>query len=305
MSFQIDTAMVRSYHANINLLSQQMGSRLAGRVRRETQNSKRDFWDRIDAVSAVEVTTRHGDTPLISTPHDRRAVTLRDFDWADLIDKRDRIRLISDPAAPYTMNAVAALGRAKDQVIVEAAFGTAYSGEDGTTAISSGWTEVAVDYVEGGGAVTPSNLTIGKLRKAKSALATLEAISMTMGTDGQLIEEPLIAVVKQAQIDALLRTTEVTSEDYNTVKALVEGKVDTYMGFKFVRIETLTTVANVTDCIFYAQSGILLSTGQEVSTSISIRNDKRNATQVYVCGSFGATRMEEKKVVRVRCNDLL
>lgn len=304
MSFTVDTAHVQAYNANINLLSQQMGSRLAGHVRRETQSAKYDYYDRIDATAAVEVTTRHGDTPLISTTHDRRRCGLRDFDWADLIDKKDRIRMLADPSSSYTMNALAAIGRAKDQVIIDAAFGTAYTGESGGSSVSTGWGEVAVDYVETGGPAA-SNLTIGKLRSARSILGRNEAIGQVMGTDGQLVDEPLIAIVKQYQIDALLRTTEATDHDYSNVKALVHGKVDTLLGFKFIRTELLSTTANVTDCIFYTQSGLLLASGAEIMTDIGPRRDKRNAIQVYVCGTFGAVRLEEKKVVRVKCNDTL
>jgi hypothetical protein len=295
MSFQVDTALVKSYHATINLLSQQRGSRLAPFVRRETQNSKDDFYDRIDATAAVEVTSRHADTPLISTPHDRRKVSLRDFDWADLIDKKDKIRMLADPTSSYTINAVNALGRAKDTVIIEAAFGTAFSGETGATSVTFPSTqEVAVDATESGSAVE-SNLTIGKLRMAASIIKKNEAVD-----DGEL----MVAAVSQSQIDSLLRTTEVTSSDYNTVKALVAGEVDTYMGFKFVRTQLLPKDANnVRSCIFYAMGGLLLSTGLEVTTDIGPRRDKRNSVQVYVCGSFGASRMEEKKVVRVKCDE--
>lgn len=294
MSFQVDTALVKSYHATIQILSQQRGSRLAPFVRRETQNSKDDFYDRIDATSAVEVTSRHADTPLISTPHDRRKVSLRDFDWADLIDKKDRIRMLADPTSPYTINAVNALGRAKDTVLIEAAFGTAYSGETGATSVTFPSTqEVAVDYAEG--ATTASNLTVGKLRKAASIIKSNEAVE-----DGEM----MVAAVAQSQIDSLLRTTEVTSSDYNTVKALVAGTVDTFMGFRFVRTQLLPIDgSNIRSCIFFAMSGLLLSTGLEVTTDVGPRRDKRNSVQVYVCGSFGATRMEEKKVVRVKCDE--
>lgn len=37
----------------------------------------------------------------------------------------------------------------------------------------------------------------------------------------------------------LLRETEVSSYDFNNVKALVEGKIDTFMGFKFIRTQRL------------------------------------------------------------------
>lgn len=295
MSFQVDTALVKSYHSNINILSQQRGSRLAPHVLRETQNSKDDFYDRIDSTAAVEVTGRHQDTPLISTPHDRRKVSLRDFDWADLIDKKDRIRMLADPTSSYTINALNAMGRSKDTVLIEAATGTAYSGETGATSVAfASGSEVAVNYVETG-ATADSNLTVAKVRKAASIIKTNEAVE-----DG----EELIAWVSQSQIDALLRTTEVTNSDYANVKALVSGMVDTFLGFKFVRTQLLTIDANnVRDCIFYAKNGMLLSTGLEIMTDIGPRRDKRNSIQVYVCGSFGASRMEEKKVVRVKCDE--
>lgn len=295
MSFQIDTALVKSYHSNIQILSQQRGSRLAAYVRRESQHAKDDFYDRLDATAAVEKTGRHQDTPLVSTPHDRRKVSLRDFRLADLIDKEDRVRMLADPTSPYVINMVNALGRAKDQVIIDAAFGTALSGETGGTSVTfPASQEVVVNYVETG-AQTDSNLTIGKLRKAASIIKSNEAVE-----DG----EPLIAVVAQAQIDALLRTTEVTSGDYNTVKALQAGTVDSFMGFKFVRTELLAKDANnVRDCIFYAMSGLLLATAIEIETRVTERSDKNYAVQAFARGSFGATRMEEKKVVRVKCDE--
>lgn len=303
MSLTVDTAWVNSYHASINLLSQQMGSRLSRAVRTETQNAEFDFWDRVDATAAVEVTSRHGDTPLISTPHDRRRVGLRQFDWADLIDKWDRVRMIADPTSAYVQNAVMALGRAKDQVIIDSAFGNAFSGKTGATTVTfPAGQEVAVSYVEVGGAVN-SNLTIGKLRKAKSILGTNEAIGQSMGSDGIVVEEPLYAIIAQSQLDALLRTTEVTSADYNTIKALVKGEINTFMGFEFIRTQLLTVTANIRECIFYAKTGLLLSSGIEIMTDVGPRRDKRNSVQVYACGSFGATRMEEKKVVRVKCDE--
>jgi hypothetical protein len=296
MSFQVDTALVKSYHSNINILSQQRGSRLSQYVRRETQNSKDDFYDRIDATAAVKVTGRHQDTPLISTPHDRRKVSLEDYDWADLIDKKDRIRMLADPTSPYTINAVNAMGRAKDQAIIDAAFGTAYSGETGATSVTFPSTQdVAVSYTEGGAPAADSNLTIGKLRRAASIIKGNEAVE-----DGEM----MVAAVAQSQIDSLLRTTEVTSADYNTVKALQAGTVDTFMGFKFVRTQLLPIDSNnVRSCIFFAAGGLLLATGLEISVDIGPRRDKRNSVQVYVTMGIGAARMEEKKVVRVKCDE--
>lgn len=295
MSFQVDTALVQAYRANIEIKFQQMGSRLRQYVRNESQAAEFEFYDRIGAVDAVEVTTRHGDTPLISTPHDRRRVALRDFDWADLIDKKDKIRMLADPTSSYVTNAVMALGRAQDDVIIQAAFGTAYTGKTGSTSVTlPAASEIAVNYVESGAAAN-SNLTIGKLRRARYLLDKSEAT-----TEGQY---DLVAVVDPSQIQSLLRTTEVTSSDYNTIKALVNGEIDTYMGFKFVKSNRLTVASNIRETILFEREGLLLASGLEINVDVGPRRDKRNSIQVYVCGSFGSSRMWEEKVLRCKCDE--
>jgi hypothetical protein len=294
MSQQIDKALVQSYHSNIEIQFQQKGSRLRSTVRQETQNSEFDFYDRIGPVEAQKVTTRHGDTPLNETPHDRRRLAMEDYDWADLIDKKDKIRMLADPTSSYTQNAVYALGRAQDRAIITAATDTAYTGKTGATTVSyPAGNIVAVNYVESGSAVA-SNLTIGKLRRVKFLLDSNEAIE-----DGEMVT----AVVTASQIQALLRTTEVTNADYNTVKALAEGKVDTFMGFKFVRTELLTKAGNNRTCLFYPMSGIILASGAAITVEVDRLPGKRYSVQVYVCGSFGATRMWEPKVWSVLCDE--
>lgn len=294
-SFQVDTALVQAYRANIDIKFQQMMSRLQPAVRCETQHAEFDFYDRIGATDAVAVTSRHGDTPLISTPHDRRRVALQDFDWADLIDNKDKIRMLADPTSAYVTNAVAAFNRAKDDVIIAAAFGTAYTGKTGATSTTfPAASEIAVNYVESGTAAN-SNLTIGKLRKARYLLDKSEAT-----IEG---EYDLFICVDPSQVQSLLRTTEVTNSDYNTVKALVAGQIDTFMGFKFIKSNRLTVASSIRECICFERQGLLLATGMEIKVDVGPRRDKRNSVQVYVCASFGATRMWEEKVLRIKCDE--
>jgi hypothetical protein len=295
MSFQVDTALVNAYRSNIEIQFQQKGSRLRPFVRNERQGAEFDFYDRIGPVDAQEVKNRHGDTPLNSTPHDRRRVALRDFDWADMIDNKDKIRMLADPTSAYTQNAVYALGRAQDAVLIEAAFGTAYIGKTGATTVTfPAASEVAVDYVESGSTAN-SNLSVGKLRRIRYLLDKAEVT-----TDS---EYDLVAAVDPSQIQALLRTTEVTSSDYNTIKALVNGEVDTFMGFKFVKTNKLVVASNIRDCLFFERQGLLLASGTEITVDVGPRRDKRNSIQVYVCASFGASRMWEEKVIRCKCDE--
>jgi hypothetical protein len=295
MSFEIDKALVQAYRRNINLKFQQKGSRLRPWVRNESQNAEFEFYDRIGPTDAVEVTTRHGDTPLIGTPHDRRRVALRDFDWADLIDRKDKLRMLADPTSSYVTNAVYALGRKMDDILIEAAFGSAWTGKKGDTEVTfAAGSEVAATFVEDGAALS-SNLTVGKLRQVRYLLDKEEAAAED--------EADLTAIVDPKQTQALLRQTEVTSSDYNQVKALVEGKVDTFMGFRFIKSNRLPKTGNLRECLFFERQGLLLATASEVMVDVGPRRDKRNSVQVYVCGSFGASRMWEEKVIRVKCDE--
>jgi len=296
MSFTVDEALVNAYRSNIEIKFQQMGSRIRPYVRLESQHAEFEFYDRIGPTDAVEVTGRHTDTPLIGTDHDRRMVSLRDFDWADLIDKKDKLRMLADPTSAYTMNAVYALGRSMDDCIIQASFGTAYAGKTGQNTITfPAGNIVAVNYVKAGTAAN-SNLTIGKLRRVRYLFDKAEAAN-----EG---EHDLVAVVDPSQIESLLSTTEVTSSDYNTIKALVAGEIDTFMGFKFIKSNRLTNNASgYRQCIFFEKQGLLLAVAAEVEVDVGPRRDKRNSIQVYVCGSFNATRMWEEKVIQVLCDE--
>lgn len=295
MSNQIDTALVQAYRSNIEIQFQQKGSRLRGTVRTETQHAEFDFYDRIGPVTANKVVTRGGDTQYSDTPFDRRRIGLDDYDFADLIDRKDKLRMLADPTSSFTQNAVFALGRAIDDTIITAGFGTAFTGKTGATSVTFNTTtnQVAANYVEAGTAAN-SNLTIAKLRKARFILTSQEAIE-----DGEMC----YAAITASQVQSLLRTTEVTNADYNTVKALYQGEVDTFMGFKFVRLERLPKASNIRNCMFYPTSGITLAMAQDIMVEVDRLPGKKYSVQVYVCGSFGASRMWEAKVVSVLCDE--
>ncbi len=283
MSNQIEKNYVNQFRSNLEIGLQQKGSKLEGAVRVETQHAEFDYYDKINATQARRVTERHGDTPLIQTPHDRRRVGLVDYDWADLIDKKDKIRLLADPTSSYQMNARYAMGRARDEELIQAFFGTAYTGKDGSTSVSF----KAGNTISAGG----TGLTIAKLIDARTA--TLEKYN-------DPDEEWYIGITSK-QLNDLLNENKIQSQDYNTVKALVEGKVDTFLGFKFIISELFSKSGNNRLCPVWCRSGMLLAIGEDLTVDVSIRNDKRNSTQIYVCQSIGATRMDEDKVFKIEC----
>jgi hypothetical protein len=289
MSYEVSVASVQQYTTNVALLLQQRGSKLRDCCTIGSYTGKAaKVVEQIGAVTARERTTRHSDTPLISTPHDARWVHPRDFDWADLIDSEDKLRMLIDPTSPYAINGSYALGRKLDDLIIDAALGTSLTGENGTVSTPFDTSKQQIG-------VAASGLTIAKLRTAKKILLQNQ-VDMDM-------DELFIAVTAQ-QLDDLLGTTEVTSSDYNTVKALVQGDINTFMGFKFKHSERLTTDASsYRRVVAWAKSGMHVGMWNDVSARIGERADKNYAQQVYVNGTFGATRTEEGKVVEILCSE--
>lgn len=286
MSVEITTAMVEQYKSNVVLLSQQKGSRLRSSVRIESVIGENAYFDQIGATAAQKKTTRHMDTPQIDTPHARRKVSIDDYVWADFIDKEDLIRTLIDPTSPYALNAVAAFGRSMDDVLIAAATGTSYTGKTGGTAVA----------LPSGQKIAEGNtgLTITKLIAAKGLFWSND------------IDEdiPLHIAVASKQLQDLLATTQVTSTDYASVKALVKGEVNEFMGFTFHRTQRLAIdSSDIRTCIAWAQDGLLLGLGADIHTNIGERADKNYLTQVWCGMTIGATRMEEKKVVEIGCDE--
>ena len=114
MSQQVETAFVKQYASTLAHLVQQKGSRLRGTIRNEPLIGREGFFDQIGATEAVPRTTRHGQSPIVSTPHGRRRVAGQDFEWGDLVDGQDRVRMLIDPASAYLQSAMFALGRKID-----------------------------------------------------------------------------------------------------------------------------------------------------------------------------------------------
>lgn len=286
MSVQITTAFVEQYKSNVFHLAQQKGSRLRDAVRTETVTGKSHFFERIGDTAALKRTSRHSDTPRVDTPHSRRKVTMDDYDWADLIDQEDKVRMLISPQSEYAMSGAWAMGRAMDDAIISAASGNAFGGVSGgtTVALPSGQKIVHAS----------TGLTLTKLISAKEVLDAAD-------TDP---DEPRYMVVSAKQLSDLLGSTTITSADFNSVKALVQGELDTFLGFNFIRSERLETDSNSDRLVLgFCQSAIGLALGRDIETRISERADKNYATQVFLSMTIGATRVEDEKVVQIACQE--
>ena len=289
MSQYITTAFVQQYKANVQLLSQQMGSRLRGCVRVESQDGEYAWYEQLPATAAAAKSGRHAetDTALADSSHAAIRVGISNYAWAEYIDREDRVRMLIDPTSPYAQNAAAAFGRAIDDALIAAAIGNMFFVQDQTKDNVAAVALPAGQVV----AIGTSGLTIDKLIEARGKFWAADVAD----------EIPLYIAVTGTQLEDLLKTTEVTSADYNTVRALVRGEIDTFMGFTFKRTERVTATTTNRHCMAWAQDGLLLALGIDINARIGERPDKQYLTQVFTQMTIGASRTENVKVVQIDC----
>lgn len=293
MSQNIPTHYAQEYASTIELLLQQKGSRLRDTVscKQITGAKAAAVVDQIGSVEAKKRTTRYPPLTPSDTPTDRPWVYPSDYDWNDMVDSIDKLRVITDPTSSYAINGAYAMGRAQDKEIVAAFFADRKTGENGATTTSFlAANVVAVNFAAAGNV----GLTVAKLREAKRIL---------MAAEVDIENDPLTMPVTAKQHDNLLAEVQVTSLDFNEKPVLVEGNISRFLGFNFKHTELLATDGNAYRRVpAYAKSGVYLAMWNDITTDISQRKDLAgHPVQVYVYGTFGSTRTEEKKVVEIKC----
>lgn len=301
MAGEILTTLPEHYQTqfaqNWEFLAQQGDSRFKDKVRVETVNGKERQFSQIGEVGPMRlITTRNGATVPADSPLAKRWVRPAGYDFVTWIDEWDDIALgeLPAPESAHVRAHAMAANRNIDDVIIEAAVGTAYIGETGTTAVDlTSAEQVAVTYVESGTAVN-SGMTIAKLRKAKYLLDVAE-----VEAEGRYL------ALGAKQLQDLLATTEITSSDFNTVRALVRGEINTFLGFTFVQSQRLPIVVatDVRSCIAWHRDGILLGVGQGRKARMDILPTQNHTIQIRTTEVIGATRMEEARVVEIFCDE--
>lgn len=223
----ITTYFETEYSKNWEMLAQQTDSRLGAAVTPTTITGKRRKFNQLDVGSMSEVTERKGDTPDGDSTGQSYWLYRRKFERVIVFDEDDEVQLgtIALPNSEEVQSMTASSNRTKDDVIIQAFDATRYIGENGTQSDSFlSAMSIAVDYVASGSTAN-SGLTLAKIARAKKLLDEREV------EDG---ERYFVHAAQQLQ-DMLL-VDKMTSEDYASVKALVDGKIDRFLGFKFIRL---------------------------------------------------------------------
>ena len=277
------------------IMAQQRKHRLAGLYQVDTNipgNQKR--YDQVGAQSYAmrQKTARAQKTEPSDIPSFSRWVRPRPYDKTTWIDEHDHIMLgtLPDPQGITVKNHGIAVDRLKDQILINAALGTNYTGASGTTATAlPAGQQIAVNY--GGGANT--GLTLAKLTNASYLLDAKDVDEM---------DRVFVYAAKELN-NLLTNVDQVNNTLYNEVRALYKGRVEEFMGFKFIRTQLLPIVTNVRTCFAYQKEFLLLGLGEDQKTHIDILPDQSHAIQVRTVILLDATRLEEEGVVSIACDE--
>jgi hypothetical protein len=206
--------------------------------------------------------------------------SLTDWNAAEYSDVFSQAKVNFDERSELAQVVGAAIGRRQDQLILDAL--SAASGT-GTVANSIG------------GANT--NMNIAKLREAAKILN-----AKNVPADGRHI------IIHANSLASMLEQTSVTSSDFNTVKALVQGEISTYMGFQFHilgdRTEGGLPIDGSSDRTLYAfhKDAIGYAEGIAPKTEINYIPEK-TSWLVNALFSAGSVAIDAEGIVKITARD--
>lgn len=295
MSQFVTTHYVQQYTTNVQMLSQQMNSRFRASVTTGSYTGKQGVpVDQFAPTTAQRRTTRYPALTPIDTQTDRRWVFPADYDWNDLIDSIDKLRMLIDPQSSYVRNGTMAMERAMDDEIIAAFFGTAQTGESGSTATTFPASQ-QVSASEGASGAT--GLNVEKLKAGIQLLLANEAWDPASGN-------PIYCAISAKQNRNLMDEIQIINSDYNGERAVVnDGFIMSWGKVRFIHSERLpVNGSSQRRCPMWVKEGMHLGMWQDISADVSQRKDLAGLPyQVYLYGTFGGTRIEEKKVVELPC----
>ncbi|TCS14548.1 phage capsid protein [Caulobacter sp. BK020] len=296
----IPSHYVQGFRANLNLLPQQMNNRLLGCVDADLAYGEPGTsfnCDDIGASQPAPVTTRVPDSPAGFLEQTRRGGHFEAFADGKFIDNRDKARELADPSSKTMQSIMAGKNRFMEDKIIDGLFGTTYSGQNLTTANTFPAGQIiAVDSRENlhdAETVAASGnlgLTIGKIITASAIL------------DRSELEGERYFGWTSYEKAQLLASTPATSGDYNTIKALANGQIDSFYGFRFVRTERMPVASSITKCGAWIKSAIEYKAREIITATITQRSDKSFRWYAYYETEHAVARRYDNAVVQVLCS---
>jgi hypothetical protein len=204
MSVSLSNAFVTLFDAEVKQAYQGKAMLVgAVRQRRGVEGSTVKF-PKVGSGVATPRVPQTDVTP-INASFSQVTLTLGDWNAAEYSDIFNQAKVNFDERQELVQVVAAAMGRRQDQMIIDA--------------LTASSTSLTVSNDIGG---SDTNLNVAKLREAKRLL---DKNNVDPGDRHIVIHANSLA--------SLLSETAVTSSDFNSVKALVQGDINTFLGFTF------------------------------------------------------------------------
>ena len=269
----------QAYGQNIMQLAQQKYSKLINTVyMKPNVKGKTFFQDQIGEWSMDTKGGRNVQTPNNDPNLARRMGVMLDYHDNRMLDRGDELKCISDPRSAYTIAAARSLGRKIDDVIIAAAVSTTTaSGETGSTTAP---TTASVT-------ITTGQLYITDLQEMKLAL-----------DESDVEAEDRFLVVTPTLLANALGQEKITSNDYAAIKALVNGEINTYMGFTWI-VSTRIAEQSGLEGLVYHKNALCLAMASQPLVRTDERSDLSYSWQLYYELNCGAVRLEESRIRKI------
>lgn len=261
-----------------------------------TFKGERKRFSRTGEQTAVKKTERKAPTVANNPSLDFRWIQRESYNITNDLDEDDADLLgeLVLPTGQWTKDHSAAYNRLCDSALVSAALGSVIVGENGDSTSSI----PAAQQI----AASATGLTLAKLRSANEILQDAELEGAEM--DGEGAANRVIFCTAQ-QINNLLADSTLTSGDFNTVRALVAGQVDTFMGFKFVRLKkSLIPKASTTRSCVAIVRGAMIGNKGSMKARIATRHDKSDTIEIRSTFYLGYARLHDEGVVQIDCTEV-
>ena len=265
MSTSISTAFVAQFDAEVKQ-AYQGAAKLFGTVR--TKTGVVGSTHRFPKLGKGLAQPRIPQTDVVpmNVQHSNATATLEDWSAPEYSDIYDLQKINFDERKELKMAIASAMGRRMDQLNLDA--------------MDAGANSTQVSDNVGG---TDTGLNTAKLRRAKRLM---DAAGVP-ATDRYFVHGAI-------GLEQLLGETSATSSDFNSVKALVNGEIDTWLGFKFIMIEDrdeggLDLTTNIRKNFAYHKQAMGLAVGIDMRTEINYISEKTSwlVNGIFSAGSIG------------------
>lgn len=287
---------VLAFTNNLKLRLQDRGNKLEGTTEMGTHFGKKaQPCNYLTSVEASEVLGRNEEIVDSAVPAEQRWIAPRTWDCSTRIEHHDEIRMIADPMSMYPMVQAKAFRRKMDTAIVDALFGDALTGENGTVAVAfPSSQQIAVTV----GVGSATGLNVDKLT---------EALEMGQADEWDVEEDEVHCAITARQNRDLMRQIEVIHGDYTRVAEVkvVNGFLREYKGIRFHHKEGLKLTADPYRRIpLWLKSGVHFGRWPKDIQSQVLTAQKRGLPKrLYTLMSFNAMRLEEEKVIEILCSE--